>query len=58
MRIFKLTPRVENHMLRARRQRDMRAERIASRIVADVRKRGDSALFAWAKKLDGINLAN
>ena len=29
---------------------------MASEIVADVRKRGDAALFAWANKLDGIDL--
>ena len=32
------------------------AERIAARIVGDVRLRGDAALFAWAKKLDGVDL--
>ncbi|MGB2900821.1 MAG: histidinol dehydrogenase [Candidatus Acidiferrum sp.] len=56
MRIVKLTPAVEKKLLRARRERDAEAERMASQIVADVRKRGDAALFAWAKKLDGIDL--
>jgi histidinol dehydrogenase len=33
--------------------RDLTVERQASRIVADVRGRGDSALREWSKKLDG-----
>ncbi len=56
MRIAKLTPAVEKKLLRARHEHDTEAERVASEIVADVRKRGDAALFAWAKKLDGIDL--
>jgi histidinol dehydrogenase len=35
---------------------DAKAQRIAARIVAHVRKRGDAALFSWAKKLDGVDL--
>jgi histidinol dehydrogenase len=56
MRILKLTSAVETNLLRARHERDLKAERIAARIIADVRKRGDAALRAWAKKLDGIDL--
>jgi histidinol dehydrogenase len=56
MRIFSLTPAVEKTLLRARLERDAEAGRIATRIVSDVRKRGDAALFAWAKKLDGVDL--
>ena len=56
MRIVKLTPAVEKRLLRARQERDAEAERVASEIVADVRKRGNAALFAWAKKLDAIDL--
>ena len=56
MRILKLTSAVEKNLLRARHERDLEAERIAARIIADVRKRGDAALSAWAKKLDGIDL--
>lgn len=55
MRIVKLTPAVEKRLLRAQ-QRDVEAERIAARIVGDVRRRGDAALFAWSKKLDGADL--
>jgi histidinol dehydrogenase len=58
MKILKLTPGLEKHLLRRRQQHDRQAERVASRIVADVRRRGDSAVFAWTKKLDGIDLAD
>src|SRR5260370_38652927 len=56
MRIVKLTPAVEKRLLRARQERDAEAERVGSEIVADVRKRGNAALFAWVKKLDGTDL--
>jgi histidinol dehydrogenase len=56
MRIVKLTPGVERQLLQARQRRDLEAERIAARIVGDVRRRGDLALFAWTKKLDGVSL--
>jgi histidinol dehydrogenase len=56
MRIVKLTPAVEKKLLRARREHDDEARRIAEQIVSDVRLRGDSALYAWAKKLDGVDL--
>jgi histidinol dehydrogenase len=56
MRILKLTSAVETKLLRARHERDREAERIAANIIADVRKRGDVALAAWVKKLDGIDL--
>jgi histidinol dehydrogenase len=58
MRILKLTPAVEKRLLRARQHHDVQAGRIAARIVGDVRRRGDSALFNWTKKLDGIQLAD
>ncbi len=56
MRVLKLTPKLERQFLRARRARDVAAEKVAARIIADVRKRGDTALFFWAEKLDGIDL--
>ncbi|MGC1485852.1 MAG: histidinol dehydrogenase [Candidatus Acidiferrum sp.] len=56
MRILKLTAAVENNLLRARHERDRGAERIAAKIIADVRKRGDAALFSYAKKFDGVDL--
>ncbi len=58
MRIVKLTPRIEEWLLARRAQRDGAAHSVVSEIVADVRKRGDSALFAWTKKLDHLDLAS
>jgi histidinol dehydrogenase len=55
MKILKLTPAIEKKLLRSRQQRDVEAERVACKIIADVRKRGDNALFEWIKKLDGID---
>jgi histidinol dehydrogenase len=55
MRILKLTSAVENNLLRTRHERDREAERIAANIIVDVRRRGDAALSAWAKKLDGVD---
>lgn len=56
MNIVKLTLKVEDTLLRRRRQRDAEAHRIAARIVADVQKRGDVAVRAWSKKLDQEDL--
>jgi histidinol dehydrogenase len=56
MRILKLTSAVEQKLLSTRHERDREAERIAANIIADVRKRGDLALGAWVKKLDGVDL--
>jgi histidinol dehydrogenase len=56
MRIVTLTAAVEKKLLRTRQMRDVEAERVAARIVGDVRRRGDSGLFAWTKKLDGADL--
>jgi histidinol dehydrogenase len=56
MRIVRLTPAVEKKLLRVRQEHDAEAEGIASKIVGDVRRRGDAALSAWMKKLDGIDL--
>src|SRR5207253_8831171 len=57
MRILKLTPRTERWLLARRAQRDDEAQSVAAEIVADVRRRGDSALFAWSKKLDDLDLS-
>jgi histidinol dehydrogenase len=56
MRIVNLTKNVERALLRGRRERDDKAHRVARRIVADVRKRGDVAIREWTKKFDGVNL--
>src|SRR3984893_4331396 len=57
MRIVKLTGAVEKRLLAARERRDVQAEKVAAKIIADVRRRGGAALVSWTKKLDGINLA-
>lgn len=56
MKILKLTPATERRLLAARQRRDVGAERVAARIVADVRRRGDAAVAFWTRKLDGIDL--
>jgi histidinol dehydrogenase len=56
MRILQLTAATEKHLLRARQIRDKEAERIAAKIIAEVRKRGDGALFAYTKKFDRVSL--
>ncbi|HMI52019.1 MAG TPA: histidinol dehydrogenase [Candidatus Saccharimonadales bacterium] len=56
MRILKLNAATERLLLSARAERDIAAERIAARIIADVRANGDAALAKWARKLDKINL--
>jgi histidinol dehydrogenase len=55
-RILQLNAATEKELLRARQFRDIEAERVAAKIIADVRKRGDIALSAWTKKLDHLNL--
>ena len=57
MRILKLTGAAEKRLLAARERRDVQAEKVAGKIIADVRRRGDAALLFWTKHLDGINLA-
>jgi histidinol dehydrogenase len=56
MRVLKLTDSVATKLLARRRSGDAEADRVASRIIGDVRKRGDAALFAWTRKLDGLEL--
>lgn len=56
MRILPLTESTEKKFLGSRRASSHEAERVARRIVEDVRKRGDAALFAWTKKLDRLAL--
>ncbi|HMH80896.1 MAG TPA: histidinol dehydrogenase [Candidatus Acidoferrum sp.] len=57
MRILKLTPGVQKKLLAARVSHDQEAQTVAAQIAADVRKRGDSALLAWARKLDDADLS-
>jgi histidinol dehydrogenase len=56
MQILELTPATEKKLLAARLTQDAQAERVARRIVADVRRRGDTAVFGWTKRLDGLAL--
>ena len=57
MRVLRLTPQTEKSLLARRTQQDAETHRTASEIVQDVRKRGDAALFAYTKELDGTDLA-
>jgi histidinol dehydrogenase len=56
MRILKLTTGLEKRLLSRYAQNDAEARSTASEIVSDVRKRGDTALIAWTKKLDHVSL--
>jgi histidinol dehydrogenase len=56
MRIVKLTKNVERTLLRDRGELDLKAQRIAARIIGDVQRRGDAALIEWTRKLDGLDL--
>jgi histidinol dehydrogenase len=53
MRILELTRATEKKLLAARLSHDAQAQRVAGRIVDDVRRSGDAALFSWTRKLDG-----
>jgi histidinol dehydrogenase len=57
MRVLLLTPAAQEKVLASRRDSSREAERVASRIVDDVRRRGDSALFAYTKKFDRVALS-
>jgi histidinol dehydrogenase len=56
MRVLPLTAATEEKVLASRRDSSREAERIASRIVDGVRRRGDSALFAYTRKFDRVRL--
>jgi histidinol dehydrogenase len=56
MRILPLTKATQRKVLASRRDSSRDAEKIAKRIIADVRRRGDKALFAWTKKFDRVTL--
>lgn len=56
MRIVKLTAELASRLLQRRVLRDAAAERVAAKIICDVRRRGDTALFSWMRRLDGIDL--
>jgi histidinol dehydrogenase len=54
MRILRLTGAIEEKILARRHSRDLVAERAASRIVRDVQRRGDAALFYWTQRFDRL----
>jgi histidinol dehydrogenase len=56
MRISKLTDAAAAKFFARRSVHDAGAERVAARILVDVRKNGDAALFRWAQRLDGSRL--
>jgi histidinol dehydrogenase len=58
MRILPLTAATEQKLLSGRLAHDTHAQRVAFRIASDVRRRGDSALFGWTKKLDGSEVTS
>ena len=57
MRILKLTAKIEAELLKLRQTHDLDTYRVASRIVSDVRRRGDSALEDWSRKLDETDIS-
>ena len=56
MRILKLTPASESRLMKLREAQDRDAYGAAEKIVADVKRRGDSALDYWSQKLDALDL--
>jgi histidinol dehydrogenase len=56
MRVLALTEATARRVLGSRRAVSREAERVAARIIADLRRRGDRALFAWSNRFDGIAL--
>jgi len=56
MRILRLNRGMVEKLLLARCERDRAAERVAARIIADVRRRGDRALVEWTLQLDRADI--
>jgi histidinol dehydrogenase len=56
MRILPLNDATSRRFLARRRAADPAALAVAERIVRDVERRGDRALFAWSKRLDNLKL--
>jgi histidinol dehydrogenase len=57
MRILKLNTGTEAKLMQLREGQDREAHRVAARIVADVRRRGDAALDEYARKFDGADVS-
>jgi histidinol dehydrogenase len=58
MRILDLTNRVAERLLAGRSSAHRAAERVARRIVRDVRRRGDAALLDWSRRLGDADFAS
>ena len=56
MQILKLTPQTEERLLARRAQDGTKTHAIAAKIIAEVRRNRDTALFAYAKKFDHTDL--
>src|ERR1700691_2295257 len=56
MRVLRLTNAVEEKILKQRRGHDVVAGRAAARIIHDVQRRGDAAIFYWTNRFDGLAL--
>jgi histidinol dehydrogenase len=56
MRILPLTSATQGKVLASRRDSSRDAERVAAKIVNDVRRRGDAALVSWTKRFDRVAL--
>ena len=56
MRVLRLTDATTKKILTSRTASGRDAARIATRIVNDVLRRGDAALFAWTKRFDNLSL--
>lgn len=54
MRIIPLTEASARRLIESRHARDLAAERVAARIVRDVRRSGDRRLLYWSERLDGF----
>lgn len=58
IRILPLTESTGKKFLDSRRASSRQAARVARRIVENVRRRGDAALFAWTERLDHLQLTS
>ena len=56
MKLIELTKANAEKLLADRRRRELAAEGVAARILADVRRRGDAAVLRWTRRLDGLRL--
>jgi len=55
MRMLKLTAQTEAELMRNREGQTREAGRVAARIVADVKRRGDHGLDHWTRRLDKVD---